>query len=294
MRGLAMALVVVLSGFRMALGVIVEGGDGTQNTTADGAGVGWDYVGSVGGASGVYLGGSNGAFWVLTAAHVGAGGFTLDGITYGMVADSAVTLSGNADLVLFRIDGNPGLAALEIAASTPEAGTPLTMIGYGIGRDAEPTRWSLGWTETTAPELGAYQGYKWSGEKVRRWGTNTVATSEGSGSLATENFSTQFGTGTAQATVGDSGGGVFLADGTLAGIMLAVDQFSSPLGTQPASTSIFSAPLGAANSTYMADLAAYRAEILDIMAMAPVPEPRTWALILLGGALCVVAMRSRR
>lgn len=287
MRGLAVFLMVALLGLRSAVAVIAQGGDGSQNTTPLGAGSGWDYVGSVGGASGVYLGETNGAFWVLTAAHVSAGSFTLNGITYGMVAGSAVTLGGNADLVLFRIDANPGLASLDITASTPAIGTPLTMIGYGVGREAEPTRWTQDWHETDSG--GAYQGYKWSGPSIKRWGTNTVSGFGSGGSLSTTTFHTTFGMGTAQATLGDSGGGVFLADGTLAGLVIAVQTVNG----QPAGTSIFSAMSGTANRTQIADLSAYRSEILGIMNSAVVPEPQTVVLVLLGGVLLSVAMRRR-
>jgi Trypsin. len=287
MRGLAIFLLAVLSGFRMAGAVIVQGGDGSQNVTADGAGGGWDYVGSVGGASGVYLGETNGAFWVLTAVHVGAGSFTLNGITYGMVAGSAVTLSGNADLVLFRIDANPGLAPLDIASSTPVIGTTLTMIGYGVGREAEPTRWTQDWHETNS--VGAYQGYKWSGPSIKRWGTNTVSGFGSGGSVLTTTFYTTFGMGTAQATLGDSGGGVFLADGTLTGLVIAVQGMNG----QPSGTSLFGAMSGTANRTQIADLSVYRSEILGIMNSAVIPEPQTEVLVLVSGVLLFVAMRRR-
>lgn len=284
MRVLTVFLVAALSGLRMAAAVIVQGGDGSGNETASGAGSGWDYVGAVGGASGVYLGETNGAFWVLTAAHVGAGSFTLSGMTYEMVADSAVTLSGDADLVLFRIDADPGLATLTLAESTPGIGSAVTMIGFGIGREAEPTRWTLGWNET--PVGGVYEGYQWSGPSIKRWGTNTVSGFGSGGSLSTSTFYTTFGTGAAQATVGDSGGGVFLADGTLAGLMIAVQTMVG----QPPATSVFETPLGTGNRTHIADLSVYRSEIVEIM-NAVVPEPRPLAMLLLSGALFAVVLR---
>ena len=76
---------------------------------------GWDYVGQVNGASGVYLG--NG--WVLTAAHVGAGNFTVAGLSYAFVGGSATSITnGNgttADLLLFLL----GLDTCEITARAP-------------------------------------------------------------------------------------------------------------------------------------------------------------------------------
>src|SRR5271170_6434745 len=50
---------------------------------------GWNYVGSIGSASAVYL--SNG--WVITAAHVGAGNFVLGSTTYNMVPGSVRPIS---------------------------------------------------------------------------------------------------------------------------------------------------------------------------------------------------------
>ncbi|HVE16099.1 MAG TPA: hypothetical protein VNB29_05150, partial [Chthoniobacterales bacterium] len=120
-----------------ARAVIVSGGDGSGNLAGTGVS-GWDYVGSVNGASGVYLGDYNGSYWVLTAGHVGAGNFTLNGTTYLLVDGSAVSLTdgegGAVDLTLFRIATDPGLSTLALSDSTPMAGTSVTMIGYGLNR----------------------------------------------------------------------------------------------------------------------------------------------------------------
>lgn len=107
---------------------------------------GWNYVGQVNSASGVYLG--NG--WVLTAAHVGIGNFVLDGNTYIAVPGSAQSISnadGTADLCLFQIytlSSNNGtllnLPPLVLATSDPVAfaygtpGTSVVLIGYGGGQ----------------------------------------------------------------------------------------------------------------------------------------------------------------
>jgi len=82
---------------------------------------GWDYVGTVNGASAVYLGNN----WVITAAHVGAGTFSLGGTSYTVVSGSAqgVTKSNGdtVDLTLFQIMQGPNLPALSISStqSTP-------------------------------------------------------------------------------------------------------------------------------------------------------------------------------
>src|SRR4051812_44329093 len=75
-RLLLLAAVVAAQLAPIARAVIVYGGDGTQNTTAPGNGAPWDHVGTIGGATGVFLGSYGGNSWVITANHVGAGDFT--------------------------------------------------------------------------------------------------------------------------------------------------------------------------------------------------------------------------
>jgi hypothetical protein len=52
----AAACWVFFSATSLTQAVILATGDGTQNATGAGAGDGWNYVGTVSGASGVYLG----------------------------------------------------------------------------------------------------------------------------------------------------------------------------------------------------------------------------------------------
>ena len=93
-----------------------------------------------------------------------------------------------------------------------------------------------------------------------RWGTNVVTGT--STVLDTEAFYTSFTetggtTHEAQAANGDSGGAVFIKDGSLwelAGVMFAVGEY---LG-QPAETALYG------NLTYAADLASYRDQIIEI------------------------------
>jgi len=287
MRRLACLLAI---GFALsARAVIVSGGDGTQNQTSAGAGSGWNYVGSVNGASGVYLGNYSGAYWVLTAGHVGGHPFTLDGVTYQPVGtDITLTNSdgSSADLKLFRIDGDASLdslANLSLSSATP-LGQTVTLVGNGIAREASATHWDSSWQEVSS--RGVYTGYKWTNSGVKSWGANTVQGSYladyGNG-VSTQTFYTQFRSGgVGQATTGDSGGGVFASAGELAGIMIAV---TSPASTgQPASTSILNF-----NDTYIADVSAYRSEILSYLSVAPVSEPT--AVTLLG--LCALVMLAR-
>jgi hypothetical protein len=104
----------------------------TYNNTDPGDSDIWDYVGSDNGASAVYLG--NG--YVLTAGHVGAHNFILDGNTYDVVANSAQSF-GTADLTLFKINTTSttnnvlNLSTLSLATTAPGVGSSVVMIGYG-------------------------------------------------------------------------------------------------------------------------------------------------------------------
>ncbi len=285
----ALFFCVMLSG--PARAVIVSGGDGTGNNTATDAGSGWNYVGAIGEASGIYLGSYGGSSWVLTAAHVttgheGALTFTLNGVTYQELGSEVSLFNGAVDLVLFQISGNPGLTNLTLSSSTPSAGTSVTMIGYGTDRASSETYWDSSWNVTTNPVLGVHKGYQWGSTATKRWGQNTIA-SMGVIEGNTEYFTTTFGrnNSTAQATVGDSGGGVFVNNGgtwELAGVMGLVDSYSGQLS----STSVYN------THTYSADISVYRSQILDIFSPSAVPEPTAFGLLLIG--LVLIVFRTRR
>lgn len=161
---------------------------------------GWNYVGTVGGASGVYLGDG----WVLTAGHVPVGTFTLAGMHYSAVPGSTDTFTnsyGTADLSLFRIASSPNLPALTLATTT-QVGDSVVMIGYGGGH----------------------------GET---WGVNSIAqvevpvTPEGF-SYVSLDFETDYSSSGGNLISGDSGGGDFYYDTStnqwvLAGINEAID-----------------------------------------------------------------------
>ena len=175
---------------------------------------GWNYVGQVNGASGVYLG--NG--WAITAGHVGAGDLTLNGTDYPVVSGSArgvTNSSGTADLTLFKLTLSPNLPALTIATSAPtsysqfQAGSQLAMFGYGGGQGET---WGLN-TVTSANQLEAVSGFE-STDFETMYGTIFA----GTGSV-TNNYSL---------VSGDSGGGDFIYNSStqawqLAGINEAVD-----------------------------------------------------------------------
>jgi hypothetical protein len=235
--------------------VIIDLGDGTGNTSAPGDDPGWANVGTTttGGLTAIYLGYG----WILTAHHVGLGDVVLEGDTYEAVVGSYVRLENDTgpppDLGVFRIDPKPSLPVLPIRASTPSTSTDVVMIGNGRNRGSA-TSW-----DPPGP-LGPYDGYEWGGGRSMRWGTNVVA---GSGTAGyTEAFSTSFTdtdgtTDEAQGANGDSGGPVFIKNGSvweLAGVMFAVAEYEN----QPAGLALYG------NLTYAADLASYRDQIIEL------------------------------
>jgi len=261
-------------------------------------------VGVVGGASGIYLG--NG--WVLTANHVAPSLPTIatfGGIDYLTDPGTWTRLynpepfSTFTDIVLFRLSEPPALPSLTISSSTPMVGTDLVMIGNGRTQNPE-TFWDRTvidganndtWVVTTE-ELSNISGYTTTTSKEIRWGENEVHQNYivvNLGSLLNPlhvlSFNTQFDESgmphEAQAVAGDSGGGVFIYNGSgweLAGMMFAVGTYEKqPNGGE---TAVFG------NQTYIADLSVYRSQILSI-----VPEPSSaWLLSL----TCMLGFIRRR
>lgn len=300
--GCLLSLIGLFAWPALAHAVIVYGGDGTQNTTAPSNGAPWNRVGSVNGCTGVYLGSVGGADWVLTAAHVGPGSFTINKSTYSAVAGSAVQLttrgSYKADLLLYRIVSPLDWSLLPLASSQLTTDDPVTMIGNGRNRVASPTTGYVGTVQGKSTWLGTtlvagateVQRYDWASGNTLRWGTNTVSGNAYVGSSTapdawvTDCTYTTFDAqdDEAQGAVGDSGGGVFSKDGSgswsLVGIMAYIDTYAG----QPGSTAV------TGNLTYFADLSAYRSQILTT-----IPEPAT-VPVLLGLATLGAAVWLRR
>jgi hypothetical protein len=261
-------------------------------------------VGSLNGASAVYLGDG----WVLSANHVASSlpaSATFGGVSYATQPGTfqrltnpaySPTLSVFTDMVVFRLIAPLGLPDVDISTATPTVGSQVMMIGNGRTQLASPTYWNRTeipgdnndtWVETTQP-LSNIAGFQTNATHEVRWGENLVddngfTVNIGQGDVIS--FSTQFDaaalTHEAQAVTGDSGGAVFSFNGStweLSGMMFAVSSYE----TQPggANTAVFGV------QTAIADLSYYRAEILSI-----IPEPATGALGLLGG---LMFLRRRR
>ncbi len=272
--GLRCAILVLIAvAARQAPAVVISSNNDALNVIAPAGNPGWSNVGHVGGASAVYLGNR----WVITAEHVGQSNLRLsDGRQFAESIGSNVQLTnagvapfGAPDLRIFRLAEDPGLPSLSIAATSPGLGSPVMMIGAGANRSEQSIGWQLTATEngplwTQVPiQNASVQGYSLLGTRTMRWGMNFVsAESDFRPSDTTQIFMTRYdqpGTAfEAQATPGDSGGGVFLnsLDGwQLAGLMIT----TQPLLNQPSDTVVFG------QGTAIADLAAYRNQILSFV-----------------------------
>lgn len=283
--------------------VIASGG---PNNTAPGGQPYFNNIGTLNGASAIYL--TNG--WVLTANHVSSSlpaSVNFGGTNYSTQVGSFHRLTNTGplstftDIVLFRLSAPPALPGVSIASATPTVASQVTMIGNGRTQQSTPTYWNrtevLGnnndtWVETTQL-LSNISGFKTTATKEVRWGENVVAGNNFYVNVGTllapvdvVSFSTQFNSGIsqeAQAVVGDSGGGVFSYSGgswSLSGMMFAVGTYE----TQPGGveTAIYG------GETYIADLSYYRSQILTI-----IPEPSACVLAMLGASTLVLRRRSR-
>ena len=221
----------------------------------------WDHVTQrrYEGPTVIYLG----AGWALTAKHVGRGEIFLDGRIVRPEARSRHTLlnadGSVADALVFELQRDGGLPdwpLLPIARVPPQVGEEVLLIGFGRLRKGR-----IEWGDPDDPRAG----FAWNELGEKRWGTNRVETRDEwliQGSWLTRSISMRFDppdsprttAHEASATLGDSGGAVFVQrDGEwlLAGLMTSIS--TSP-GT-PGHTTTFG------DVTYAADLSSYRDEI---------------------------------
>lgn len=262
----------------------------TLNETAPGNGAPWGNVGYINGASGVYL--QNG--WVITAKHVvgnsSSVSINFNGISFSSIgAITTLTNPDNSasDVVLFNIGTTPAAASnLGVTSTTPSTGDLLTLIGYGRHRSGSLT--TINYTGGTA------NGYNWdSVTGTKAWGYNLRVDAADTmvqvpGNNAFKAFYTGFvangSSNYSQATLGDSGGGVFVKNGStwfLAGTMNAIGTYNGQTANTSANGDV----------TYIADMAAYSTQINSII--ATVPEPSTVALFLLACGVFLPAVANR-
>ena len=298
LKSLLRILPLLCYGAGAAHAVVISAGDGSGNTSAPADDPGFANIGTVGGGSAVYLG--NG--WVLTAAHVAGSlpaSVQLGGTTYSTAPGTFHQLTNNGtpgvttltDTVVFRLASDPGLPWLNIRSSVPTVGDTMTMIGNGYNRATSPTYWDSSWAVLPSSSGAAYSGYTTTSGHTIRWGENQVAASGGfvfNGTFDLRAMISEFNAdglpNEAQAVVGDSGGGVFIKNGStweLAGMTDAVGGYSG----QPdvSITPIYG------DVTAMSDLSYYRDQIISI---TDIPEPSAYLVAAL--ALPLMAFRRKR
>jgi hypothetical protein len=251
--------------------IVLASADDATNTPDSEVGLPLNHIGIVNnGESGVYLGDYHGKSWVLTANHGGPGSFELGDISYNVVAGSAHQLLNPdgtpSDLVLFQIDGDPGLSSLHLASASPANGAQVYMIGFGQSGHPNRRYWidhGGSWIPTVAGDPAANRiGYQWTGVQPgpERSGIGSVAGST-RGINQTRAFYTKFldEMNNACGTGGDSGGGVFIRQGNQWQLVGMLDALSGQ-PNQPAGTSILNY-----NINVIADLSQYRAQIDAIL-----------------------------
>ncbi len=280
-------LVLILSwGAGAATALILDSGDGLGNTQPPEDDPGWNHIGHhLGGPSVVYLG--NG--WVLTAQHAGASIVLFQGERFNPVPGSIVQLESRfvpkkkpsgegefegggesefrkSDLLLFRIDGDPGLPLLALAESTPKIGEDALLIAAGSSRGRRLT--------VDTPESGLRDGFEWQTDRTTRWGTNIVhksptwidhlETSTRAFPLIFDRLESRNSTPhEAGAARGDSGGALFTRANPVApenGWVLSGILFSvSGKKGQPKDTTFYG------DATWVADLSHYREQIRKLV-----------------------------
>jgi hypothetical protein len=210
--------------------ILFGSGDPEANTTpppANLAANGWDLQGQWGQFQGTPIGPHH----FITATHIGGAVgdvFVFRGVSY--TTTSVTADSGASDFVIWTVSGTfPAWA--ELYDGPDETGADLVMFGRGATRGAE------------VRVNGVLKGWEWgTWDRRLRWGQNRVKGLSNNANFPTTNLPLMFagfdgnaGANEAHFGIGDSGGGVFIKQGStwrLAGINYAVDGAYSkgPLG----------------------------------------------------------------
>ena len=274
--------------------IVILGGTGVENATAPLNDPGWANVGSLNGATGVYLGVYGGVPWALTAAHVGAGPLLLDSGTFAAAGPAIVIRNPDnspTDLAAFPLTTTPLLPNLSLASAAPAANSNVLLIGTGSREIGSLLYWDVkvdpsgpdtsdSWTSLPSSTGANRFGYS-LGTSGKRWGEARYKSTE---VYTLHNGPTQTGVitrlepfvGYSQAAVGDSGGAIFFHNGTSWGLLGIISAVGT-LENQPANTAV------TFNQTLGVSLPAYQSALL-----AAIPEPSHYALG--AGALSLLAV----
>jgi hypothetical protein len=263
--------------------IVIYGGTGVEHAADPGAGLPWANVGSLNGATGVYLGSFGGVPWALTAAHVGAGTLQLDSGSFA-AAGAAVVIrnpDGSAtDLAAFPLTTAPLLPNLSLAGTAPAANSTVLLMGTGSRETGALRYWSVAvdptgpgsadtWTELPNA-TGANRAGHTLGAGGKRWGealyTSTFDYTLGSATQTGVATLLVAVNGSSQAAGGDSGGAIFFHNGTSWGLLGIISAVGT-LENQPANTAV------TFNQTLGVSIPEYRTALL-----AAIPEPGHYAL----------------
>ncbi len=223
----------------------------------------WDYIYSVGGASGVAVS----SYWLLTAKHVTSGNIVIGSETYYLQETVA---HASADIRLARYDkAFPGYYPI-YTGNFPGIPGPksdrLTGLMVGYGRTGNVL------SSTT---------YEWHGSSTagtKRWGDSLIDDTENDSNIGDyfiQYFNTDDTNYAAGAADRDSGGGVFVKSGGtwyLAGTMVAVTPSNSPY-----------------TGTVSVRLPSYAGWIVGV-----IPEPATAFSLIVGAGFLFILRQSVR
>lgn len=287
---LLLAACLALAAAPTGRAIVIYGGTGIENATDPGSGLPWANVGSLNGATGVYLGVFGGVPWALTAAHVGAGTLQLESGSFA-AASSAVVIrnpdNSPTDLAAFPLTTAPLLPNLSLASTAPAQNSIVLLIGNGSRETGSLLYWNVTvdpsgpdtWNALPNATGANIAGYALGGSG-KRWGEAryTETTSYTIGSATQTGVATRLvGTvGSSQAAGGDSGGAIFFHNGTSWGLLGIISAVGT-LENQPANTAV------TFNQTLGVSLPAYQTALL-----AAIPEPGHYALG--AGALSLLAV----
>ncbi len=298
---------MLLLGFspERAAAIIVGGTQGTGNNNAGEAGLHsylsttsygsfgyWGNLVRVSDASGVYLGYNATTLtgWVLSAAHIGPEptSITVAGSSYSV--SGLGTQIGTTDLILYEIGGGmgdpalPTLSTVPLATTVATSGEFLVMAGRGF---TTSSTYSYPWG---APGTNDANGM--------RWGTNTVefnANVVGNNYIITDfdaPVSPQTTAFEGQASLGDSGGGIFINRGgqwVLSGIAHFVDAgpvFDPTVGGQTTN------PAEYGDYTGYTDIKSYL-PIINGFTGVLVPEPSSGLLAMVTVSMALIRRQRR-
>jgi len=241
---------------------------------------GWGNIGQMSNGTGIYLGDG----WVLTPYHVysheaGHSSIQLDR-WYDEILGTSRRIEfdgpGNyADLVMFRINGNPDLDLINIRQAALSVSKSATIISTGKVKDGILQEWEI--------EGETYSGFGAGTTRAKRWGRNWMydyhgSVDSGGGYGQTDALWARFDperSDETQPVDKDSGGGAFIKVGStweLAGMVLSVGlNYPHPNdeGIGPGTHAIYG------SDAYYADLSTYHSQIF-VNRLVPLPGDADW------------------